>query len=723
MSLNFYIVSHFAIGTIAFFLGFLILKNNWKNIINLTYFLLSTSIAIWAISYGIWLLSSSQEIALFWARTLNFGSSLIPVFYLHWIISVLKKDNRKILTFYYFFTLVFLIFGYSKVFISGTQQILQFSFFPQANWLYVVWLIFGWGFVIIYTQILLLKEISKSNGNYRLQIIYIYIGSLIGFVGGSTNHLLMLGINWFPPIGSPLVVAYPIIFAYAIIKHRLMDIKLVMRRSSVFLMSLSIVLLIAIGVKYLVAIYFIEVSVLLDFLILIVAVYYFPILRKYFYKVANKYLFSSMYDSREVIAELSEKLRFTLEISSIYKYISETLEHAFHSTAIGVLIFNEKKGEYVVKHNHGFALNGNKFFAGDKKLYKMFIEKNKSIVTEEIRQSNLPLGISGNKTIKLLEKMKVDILTPLNIKDRTIGLIALGSKESRDMYNDEDLQVLEVIGAQAAIAIENAILYEEQKNFNIKLEKEVEKATHDLKKANKQLIKLDEAKSEFISIASHQLRTPLTVVKGYISMILEKNFGEVTSKMGDPLEKIYESNDRLIKLVENLLNVSRIESGRMQFEAQDMHLEDLVASVAEELTSTAKKKKIKLILKNSKKVLPKVKIDEEKIRQVVMNLIDNAIKYTKEGSVTVEVKKRDDNIRFCVADSGMGIDPKDQINLFKKFYRGEGTVLIHTEGTGLGLYVARNMLTMHKGKIWAESKGVGKGSKFCFELPIETIKN
>ena len=101
-----------------------------------------------------------------------------------------------------------------------------------------------------------------------------------------------------------------------------------------------------------------------------------------------------------------------------------------------------------------------------------------------------------------------------------------------------------------------------------------------------------------------------------------------------------------------------------------------------------------------------------------MNLIDNAIKYTKKGSVTVEVKKRDDNVRFCVEDSGMGIDPKDQINLFKKFHRGEGTVLIHTEGTGLGLYVARKMITMHKGKIWAESKGVGKGSQFCFELPI-----
>jgi signal transduction histidine kinase len=434
--------------------------------------------------------------------------------------------------------------------------------------------------------------------------------------------------------------------------------------------------------------------------------------------LANKYFFSSLYDSREVIAELSEKLRSTLDASRIYDYISETLEHAFHSKAVGILIFNEKKKEYQVRHNHGFELNGQKGFIGEKKLYQLFIGQNKSIVVEEVKRGDVPIGSAGKKTIKLLEDLKVEILTPLNIKDRTVGLIALGQKESNDMYNDEDLQVLEVVGAQAAIAIENAILYEDQKRFNIKLEKEVEKATHDLKKANEQLIKLDQAKSDFISIASHQLRTPLTVVKGYISMILERNFGDITPKLEDPLDKIYESNDRLIKLVENLLNISRIESGRLQFEAKKMHLEDLATSVVDELSSYAAKKKIKLTLKKPKKALPEVKIDEEKIRQVVMNLIDNAIKYTKQGSVTVEVSKREDNIRFCVIDSGMGIDPKDQVNLFKKFHRGEGTVLVHTEGTGLGLYVARNMLDMHKGKIWAESKGVGKGSKFCFEIPI-----
>ena len=112
-------------------------------------------------------------------------------------------------------------------------------------------------------------------------------------------------------------------------------------------------------------------------------------------------------------------------------------------------------------------------------------------------------------------------------------------------------------------------------------------------------------------------------------------------------------------------------------------------------------------------------MDEEKIRQVVMNLIDNGIKYTKQGSVTIKLEQAEKKIIFSVADSGMGIRPEDMVNLFKKFSRGTGTSLIHTEGTGLGLYVARMMIEAHHGKIWAESDGEGKGSKFCFELPVK----
>ncbi|MFH1427911.1 MAG: HAMP domain-containing sensor histidine kinase, partial [Patescibacteria group bacterium] len=187
----------------------------------------------------------------------------------------------------------------------------------------------------------------------------------------------------------------------------------------------------------------------------------------------------------------------------------------------------------------------------------------------------------------------------------------------------------------------------------------------------------------------------------------------------DSLEKVYESSERLIQLVENLLNISRIESGRLQFDYEVMNLEKIVNSVIEDLSNTIKKKKLKLIYNKPAKPLTRVKIDEEKIRQVVLNLIDNAIKYTKKGNITINLSKVKSGIQFCIVDSGMGIRPEDLSNLFKKFSRGKGTSTIHTEGTGLGLYVAKQMVEAHQGKIWAESAGEGKGSKFCFVLPIK----
>jgi len=228
---------------------------------------------------------------------------------------------------------------------------------------------------------------------------------------------------------------------------------------------------------------------------------------------------------------------------------------------------------------------------------------------------------------------------------------------------------------------------------------------------------LDQAKSDFISIASHQLRTPLTVIKGYVSMILEGSFGQVASQQKEQLTKVYEANERLINLVQDLLDVSRIESGKMQFVFTPNDLNTLVASVVEELKTTADSKKLYLKFQTLK-TLPKIKIDPEKLRQVIMNLIDNAIKYTVAGGVEISLVKRENKVRFIVADTGMGIKGEDMPQLFKKYSRGSKINDKSVSGTGLGLYVGKIIVEAHGGKIWAESEGEGKGSKFCFELPI-----
>ena len=250
------------------------------------------------------------------------------------------------------------------------------------------------------------------------------------------------------------------------------------------------------------------------------------------------------------------------------------------------------------------------------------------------------------------------------------------------------------------------------------LAQKLKKTSDELAKANEGLKQLDNAKSEFISIASHQLRTPLTAIKGFISMILDGDFGPLSEKIKNGLAKTYIANERLIRLVDDLLDISRIESGKQKFQWSKVHLEDMAVPIVEELKNIAKMKGLKLVFHKPPKPTPLVVVDADKLHQVMMNFIDNSIKYTKIGKVEVFVTPEPKgSVTFCVKDTGLGIALDVKPFLFQKFSRGKGSFQIHTEGLGLGLYVAKLMIDAHKGKIWAESEGPDKGSSFCFSLP------
>jgi signal transduction histidine kinase len=263
--------------------------------------------------------------------------------------------------------------------------------------------------------------------------------------------------------------------------------------------------------------------------------------------------------------------------------------------------------------------------------------------------------------------------------------------------------------------------------LEIQRKDEIEKMAGELSVANDQLHKLDRAKSEFISIASHQLRTPLTSIKGFGSLLLEGTYGVVPEAQRNALEKIYISNERLIQLVEDLLNISRIEAGRMEFDFQETHIEDLISEVVTTLELSAKAKNLYLNWQAPATAMPIVKIDITKIKEVISNMVDNSIKYTQKGGVTVKVDKNTawdstgkeykNSVRVIVSDTGIGMDEEELGMIFQKFQRGKQVSHYHTDGTGLGMYIGEKIVAEHKGKIWAQSPGKDKGSIFILELP------
>lgn len=249
--------------------------------------------------------------------------------------------------------------------------------------------------------------------------------------------------------------------------------------------------------------------------------------------------------------------------------------------------------------------------------------------------------------------------------------------------------------------------------------KVLQKLTNDLQDANEQLKSLDKARAEFISIASHQLRTPPATIKWYLAAILSGDYGNLDAGVKETIEKAQVTNNGLISLIDDLLNASRIERGKMEFLFEPTDISPIIKLAVDQLIPQAKIKKLVLSYEQPVKPLSPIMADKEKLRQVFNNMIDNAIKYTPSGSVAVNVFEKDDQVFVTVKDTGKGIS-KDQIaSVFDKYNRGKDSAM-HATGLGLGMYVAKVVIDQHKGKIWAESEGEDQGSTFIVSIPVHS---
>lgn len=246
--------------------------------------------------------------------------------------------------------------------------------------------------------------------------------------------------------------------------------------------------------------------------------------------------------------------------------------------------------------------------------------------------------------------------------------------------------------------------------------------SHDIDLISKRLKVLDKKKSEFLSIASHHLRDPLTAIKGYASMLVEGSFGELSLPVKEAIEKIFHSSERLISMISDFMDISRIESGDMRYKFADVDMKQLVLDIVGEMKQSADRAHLTFNatmddgLSGDKQFITVG--DANKLRQVISNLIDNSIKYTPRGEISLLLSKSPDSKRilFSISDTGIGMSELTKEKIFRKFSRAEGVSKVYTEGTGLGLYVAKEVIKKHEGRIWAESKGEGEGSTFYLEL-------
>lgn len=237
-----------------------------------------------------------------------------------------------------------------------------------------------------------------------------------------------------------------------------------------------------------------------------------------------------------------------------------------------------------------------------------------------------------------------------------------------------------------------------------------------LEQSNRKLKDLDKLKDEFVSVASHELRTPMTAIKGFVSMMLEGDYGSIPNELKEPLEDIQSSTERLIHLVNDMLNVSRIEAGRLKFSLQNIDSNHLIEEVVSSLQPIAKEKG--LILSSSTGTVQEVQADSDKVKQLLNNLIGNSLKFTDGGSITVSSKEESGFVKISVTDTGMGMKKEDQSILFGKFQQIATQATGKPTGTGLGLFISRELARKMGGDLWLEWSEIEKGSTFSFTLPI-----
>ena len=312
-------------------------------------------------------------------------------------------------------------------------------------------------------------------------------------------------------------------------------------------------------------------------------------------------------------------------------------------------------------------------------------------------------------------KIWSELAVPIKYGNKVIGVFNIESNKL-DAFDQNDVTFASALAEQAALAIKNAELFEKVRDFNKVLKKRIEMATRSLKDANSELMQLNRVKSDFVSTVSHELRTPLTSIKGYVSIVLDGDVGPINEQQKEFLRIVNKENDRLTNLISDLLDIQKIESGKMPFNFKDFRLEDFLKSYSKELDKMARDNNATIAITVAGNV-PLLRADEDKIKQVFTNLVSNALKFSQpKPEIKIKVLNERDYVQVDITDNGIGIGKNDIPKLFQKFYQVDSQSNRKVGGTGLGLSICRHIIETHGGEIGVHST-LGKGSTFSFTLP------
>ncbi|MFH0854917.1 MAG: ATP-binding protein [Candidatus Omnitrophota bacterium] len=416
------------------------------------------------------------------------------------------------------------------------------------------------------------------------------------------------------------------------------------------------------------------------------------------------------------LQSLSRIISMTLEEDQIFKRIQpEYLKELGFEKAFGFL-WNDKNKDFVLRFSVGYSEEEVKaiesFINGNKESCMNFITSDKTL--SSVSASN---NLISTQQLNEIFKAHSFIVSPLAPQQNNRGLIFAGTQNLETLVTEGDEELIKILSTQLAQALENARLFEKTWRAQQELEHKVTERTHELTVALEEVKKISDRKTSFVSSVSHELRTPLTSIKGYAAIMLAGKLGDLPPDVRQRLEKINRHSDELVHMVNELLDISRIESGRVTMRAEICNLKEIADKTDDLLSGQLKERKLHL----TAEINPEANLvlaDRTQIERVFINLVGNAMKFTPPGgAITIKSRKADNMAEVSVTDTGCGIPEEAHNVIFDEFYRVDNAINQEVKGTGLGLALVKHIVEAHGGRIWVKSPP-GSGATFSFTLPI-----
>lgn len=707
---------------ISFLLGLLIVASSPNRPVNRSLGVFLAGIFIWLTTNLATNLSSSPDWALFFARSTLLG---VCVLFAGFIVFCMTFTHASSLSRLRIIKVTFPLIFVSTLFMTSWNiaSIDPYGKNAETGPLYFVLVPLMLAYFLWGAGILLKYYKTAKDMNEKIQLRYIFTGFTLALIPAVTANGILpaLGNDEAILYGPNSVIFIAIFTSIAIVKHGLLNIRLIVARSVGYLFSLGILLFIYIVVSNFVTNIVNEllpgtsfINQAISIVVLGILIISYTPLKRRFDKLSNKLFYQDSYDSQEFLDELNQVL-----------VISTDTDVLLRKSA--VIIAKYLKTEFCVFGLRETAYSPQRVIGTtDKHFSKEDIDE---VRRHTVRIHHIVIAADDlppeEESLRYhMQKGDVAVMTRLtpavDLEVEGIGYILLGFKKSGNPFSKQDLKLLEIISNGLVVAIQNALRFEEIENFSETLQQKVDDATKKLKRANEKLKTMDETKDEFISMASHQLRTPLTSVKGYVSMVLEGDAGPLNDMQKKLLEQSFISSQRMVFLIADLLNLSRLKTGKFIIDAVPSNLADVIEGEVQQLKETAEAKGMTLNF-HQPKSFPTLMLDETKIRQVIMNFVDNAIYYTPAGGkIDISLVENDKTVEFRVKDNGIGVPESEQHNLFNKFFRAKNAQKARPDGTGLGLFMAKKVIVAQGGALIFDSK-VGKGSTFGFSFAKDKL--